>query len=866
MRGLTSKRSRYVGDISPQLFSPWKQALGALTLFAACGITDGEPCGQDKPCFGPNKRAEKGQVLVYNNAEEPQTIDPGLATGTPDGRIIDELFEGLTDYHPKTLQPIPGVAESYEESADHKHFIFHLRKSAKWTNGETVTAHDFVYSWERVLNSATGAQYATILYFFKNAEQYLNETVRVVQANVNATNETPGDGLALTAGQVVTIEDSNAARVKGDDVKLASSPGAAQSGASLESDQVVIIRTRQSLAKIGGTPDEKEVWLDVEAYNINLESPAEIKNFKEPSTKAERGWVKASQVSSFMPSSNRRIMANQELLRKKPQGDSVKLIENRADAIIPAGDEVRIMFIEGEYAKVYWQGKSRYGYIKLTSLLNPWGGLYQFKVKVQVDEEQTPKTPPPPLPEPVSAPTSSSAPTATSAPSSEPAASQPSSAPVVVPAPKPAAVGSGWVYAQDLLLDPKVLGFRAIDDSTLEVTLKSPTTYFLTLLAHYSYRPVHPETFEEWGLEWTKPEHIVGNGPFKLELHQMRDRFELVRSPTYWGKESVTLDRVIAYSMNDQNTTLMMYKAGYTDLVVANDMPNTYIPVFYDYEKATPKMADFGVSPSLGTYFYRLNTQKPPFDNPKVRKALAMGIDRSKIPKATQVPFQPADSITPPGIPESGYNPPDGPQFNIAEAKKLLAEAGYPDGKGFPPVSILFNTQDQHKHIAELVQAQWKDNLNVNATLKNTEWKTYLDSMQSLNYQIARAGWIGDFLDPMTFLDMWSTGNGNNNTGWGKKEYDDMILEAQNETDVVKRRQIMAKMETMLNDEMPFIPLYTYVWFALTKPYIKNYYDNMQDKHPLKWVCIETQMLGETTAPVCTEAEKRLENEKGFSK
>jgi ABC-type oligopeptide transport system substrate-binding subunit len=856
MRALTSKRSRSAGEVSTRFLSHWKQAISAVTLFAACGITDGEPCGQDKPCFGPNKRAEKGQVLVYNNGAEPQWIDPGLATGTPDGRIIDELFEGLTDYHPQTLKPMPGVAESYEESPDHKHFVFHLRKNAKWSNGEPVTAHDFVYSWERVLNASTAANYAAILFFFKNAEQYLNETVRVAQAQVNATNEPSGGVLSLSAGQVVTLEDSNAARVKGADVKLASSAGAAPSGASLDAERVVLIRSRQSLAKIGGAPDEKEVWLEVEAYNIDLEDPVEIKNFKEPSTKANRGWVKATQVSGFMPSSNRRVLASQELLRKKPQGESVKLIETRADAIIPMGDEVRILSIEGEHAKVYWGGKSRYGYVKLSALLNPWGEIYRFKVKPQADEDKKAASTPPPPPEPASAPVS--------APTTE-ASSQPSPAPVVAPLPKPIETSeSGWVSSKDLLLEPKVLGFKALDDNTIEVNLKSPTTYFLTLLAHYTYRPIHPATFEEWGLEWTAPEHIVSNGPFKMTFHKSRDRFEMVKSQTYWDKDAVTLEKVIAYSMEDKNTTLMMYKAGYTDLVVSNDMPTTYIPAFYNYEKVEPKMADFSVSPTLGTYFYRLNTTKPPFDNVKVRRALAMGVDRSKIPKATQVPFQPADSITPPGIPESGYNPPDGPQFNIAEAKKLLAEAGYPEGKGFPNTTILFNTDESHRRVAELVQAQWKDNLGVNITLKNTEWKTYLDATQSLNYQIARAGWIGDFLDPMTFLDMWSTGNGNNNTGFSNKEYDALIGDAQNETDVEKRRQIMAKMETMLNEQVPFIPLYTYVWFALTKPYLKNYYSNMQDKHPLKWVCIETQMLGETSTPVCAEAEKRLQNEKGF--
>jgi ABC-type oligopeptide transport system substrate-binding subunit len=850
MRALPPKRSLFASGFA-RLSSHWKQSLSAALILTACGITDGEPCGQEMPCFGPNKRDAKGQILVYNNGAEPQHLDPGLATGTPDGRIIDELFEGLTDYHPETLKPLPGVAESVEQDPDQKHFVFHLRKDAKWSNGDPVTAHDFVYSWERVLNPVTGAQYSNILFFFKNAEQYLGETVRLTVNKVEATNDAPEPTLPLESRQIVELEDSNAAKTKAD-TKLASSAGAEQSGKELSADQIVLIRNRKSLDKPGGKPEEKEIWLEVDAYNIDLEDPAEVRKIN--SATANHGWIKAEQVTSFFPSSNRRVLANQEQLRKKPQGEIVKTFDTREEVSIPAGEEVKIIFMEGDHAKVYWAGKARYGYLKTSNLLNPWGEVYRFKVKPQTKDKKE-ELPPPPPPTPAS----------TSAPTSEPAsAPAPEPAPIIAPKPAAAIAESGWVFAKDLLMEPSVLGFKAIDDHTLDIQLKSPTTYFLTLLAHYTYRPIHPATYEEWGLEWTKPEHIVSNGPFTLEYHQRRDRFEMVKSQTYWDKDVVTLEKVIAYSMEDLNTSLMMYKAGYTDLVVSNDMPPTYVPVLYDYENSKPKMADFTVSASLGTYFYRLNTTRKPFDNVKVRQALAMSIDRTKIPKATQIPVKPADSITPPGIPESGYNPPDGPQFNVAEAKKLLAEAGYPDGKGFPPISILFNTQEQHKRIAEVVQDQWKTNLGINVTLENKEWKTYLDATQSINYNVARAGWIGDFLDPMTFLDMWTTGNGNNNTGWSNKEFDAMVNQAQDETNPEKRREIMAKMETMLNNEMPMIPLYTYVWFSLTKPYIKNYYENMQDKHPLKWVCIETQMLGETTEPACTKAQERLKNEKGF--
>jgi oligopeptide transport system substrate-binding protein len=819
---------------------PNTRLLALSGALAACGLTSGEPCG-DELCFGPMTRAVKGQILVYNNGAEPQHIDPGLATGTPDGRIIDELFEGLLDYHPKTLAPVPGVADRYEVSPDNRHFLFHLRPNALWSNGDKVTAFDFAYSWERVLNPLTAAQYSNILFPIKNAEDYNSERVRLVTAQVTGINDAPTPPAFFEEGAVVRLIDSNAARITSESVSLSSDAGAAASGAALPKDQIVLVRSRKLVESKG----EKVTWFEVDSYpGLDLEDAEQVK--KAQSASAVHGWIKESEVAPFFPSSNRRVLARPETLKIAPDGGDVLLLQSTEKASLAAGDEVKIIALEGDFARVYWPQKERYGYLKRASLLDPWANLYRFKVAKQGDpfagaakQDEAPAAQPVP-----------------SSPSTAPS-SAPSSAPVAPPVPAaPVSLEGqteGWVDAGVLLLEPRVLGFRAIDASTFEVYTTGPTPYFLSLLAHYTYRPIHRASFEKHGIKWTEPANIVGNGPFRLVERKERDVIVMEKSDNYWEKEVVTLEKIIAYSMDNLDTTLKYYKSGQTDLVVANDLPPIYVPVLED-------KADFQMSASLGTYFYRINVERPPLNDVRVRKALAMGIDRAKVSKVAKIPYLAADSITPPGIPGADYEPPNGPQFNPEEARKLLAEAGYPDGKGFPTISILYNTNDQHKKIAEFVQAQWKKNLKVDVVLDNREWKTYLQDTHSINFQLARAGWIGDYLDPMTFLDMWITDGGNNNTHWGKPEYDQLVKDAQNQGDKAKRIEIMKKMETMLNEEMPFLPIYTYVWFGLTKPYVIGYYQNMQDKHPLKWVCIETSMVGETSSPVCKEAEARIAN------
>jgi oligopeptide transport system substrate-binding protein len=223
----------------------------------------------------------------------------------------------------------------------------------------------------------------------------------------------------------------------------------------------------------------------------------------------------------------------------------------------------------------------------------------------------------------------------------------------------------------------------------------------------------------------------------------------------------------------------------------------------------------------------------------RVRRALAMAIDRESIVKDIMKGGEmPAFNLTPPGT--GGYVCKAQFQENVAEAKRLLAEAGYPDGKGMPPVEILYNTLESHRTIAEAIQQMWKTKLGVDARLVNEEWKVYLDSQRSLNYQVCRAGWTGDYNDPNTFLDLLTSGSGNNETGWSNPEYDRLIAQAAATVDPQQRLEVFQKAEALLMDEMPIIPVYFYTRVYLKRPEVKGWYPNVLDNHPFKYMSLES--------------------------
>jgi oligopeptide transport system substrate-binding protein len=398
-------------------------------------------------------------------------------------------------------------------------------------------------------------------------------------------------------------------------------------------------------------------------------------------------------------------------------------------------------------------------------------------------------------------------------------------------------VKNAEAYNTNGVTDFNQVGFKVIDDHTLQVTLNNATPYFLSLLTHQSWYPVHLPTLRKYGdpytrgNNWTRPGRFVGNGPFVLAKWHVNDVIEVRKSPTYWDRDRVRLNAIRFYPIESDDTEERAFRAG--QLHVTESVPLSKI----DYYKAEhPDLINIG--PYLSTYFYRVNVTKSPLNNKRVRQALAMAIDRESIVKGILKGGQmPAFNLVPPGT--AGYTCRAQLHENLAEAKRLLAEAGYPDGKGLPPIEILYNTLESHRTIAEAIQQMWKTKLGVDARLVNQEWKVYLDSQRSLNYQVCRAAWTGDYVDPNSFLDMWLTGGGNNETGWSNPEYDRLIAQAAATDDPKQRLEVFQKAEAILVDEMPEIPIYFYTRLFLKRPEVKGWYSTLLDNHPYKYVYLE---------------------------
>jgi oligopeptide transport system substrate-binding protein len=518
-------------------------------------------------CFSGESRVDSGNregILHWGNATEPQSLDPHIATGVPEHKIITALMEGLVLKDSETLEPIPGVAESWDVSDDGLVYTFYLRKNARWSNGDPLNAEDFIWSWWRALQPALGNLYAYMYFPILNAQPY-----------------------------------------------------------------------------------------------------------------------------------------------------------------------------------------------------------YEGKLK-----------------------------------------------------------------------DFSEVGLKALDQHRVQITLENPTPYFLQLLDHYSLFPVHRPTVEKYGsadergTRWTFEGNLVGNGAFKLDQWKINRYVSVEKNPYYWDADKVKLNQIYFYPTENITTEERMFRAG--QLHYTYEVPVDKIAVYQ--EKHSQALQ---ISPYLGSYFYRFNTRVEHLRDKRVRRALAMAVDRQKITeqilKAGQVP---AYAITPPNT--MGYFPQSNLRFNPEQARALLAEAGYPNGEGFPKTDILYNTQEEHRKVAVAIQQMWKEVLNIDVVLLNQEWKVYLDSVSNGDYGIARGAWIGDYVDPNNFLDMWICNGGNNRTGWCNQDYDRMILErAPKAKTHAERLAIFTQAEQLLLEDMPVLPLYIYVSKHLVSPAIKNFPKNILNQPSFKDIYLE---------------------------
>ncbi|MBU3158175.1 peptide ABC transporter substrate-binding protein [Clostridium frigoris] len=373
------------------------------------------------------------------------------------------------------------------------------------------------------------------------------------------------------------------------------------------------------------------------------------------------------------------------------------------------------------------------------------------------------------------------------------------------------------------------VGVKATNDSTLVVTLENPTTYFLSLLAFQTYMPVRKDVADTNSAWATKPATYISNGAFKMKEWKPKDVMTFVKNDKYWDTKNIKLETLNYKMLEDQTASLSAYKAGQIDMLY--QPPQSEIP-------ALVKDGSCIITPNYGTYYYvanltpeavKLNPEAAKaIQNAKVRKALSLAINRKDIvANVSKGGETPATSLVPKGSLEpngkdfasKAYYPAAG---DIAKAKKLLAEAGYPGGKGFPKLTFTYNTGAGHQNIAAAVQDMWKTNLGIDVDLKNQEWKVFIQTRNDKKYILARDGWLADYTDPMSFLDLLTTSSGNNDSGYSNPVYDAKILAAKKELDPTKRMAILHEAEDIIMKDDVVIPIYAYTNTVVLKSNIKG--------------------------------------------
>lgn len=367
---------------------------------------------------------------------------------------------------------------------------------------------------------------------------------------------------------------------------------------------------------------------------------------------------------------------------------------------------------------------------------------------------------------------------------------------------------------------PESLGVKAINDSTLEVTLTQPNAAFLAMLAHPSLVPIDKVLVGRFGDKWTKPEHFVSSGAYKLSQWVVNERIVAVRNPKYWDNEHTVINKVTYLPISSEAADVNRYKAGEIDIVYT-------VPINQFAQLKKTLGSELDVSPQLATYYYQFNTTRPPFNDARVRKALNLALDKDIIAdKVLGQGQRPAWLISQPDIGGVKLQNPDYASWpmdkRIAEAKKLLAEAGFNDNH---PLSfnLLYNTSESHQRIAIAASSMWKKNLGVEAKLQNQEWKTMLDTMHTHNFDAVRYAWIADYDDAATFLNTFRTGDSQNTTQYSNPDYDRALVNAAKSKTAQERGKFYQQAEDLLGRDVPAIPVYHYVRTHLVKPWVGGF-------------------------------------------
>jgi len=386
-------------------------------------------------------------------------------------------------------------------------------------------------------------------------------------------------------------------------------------------------------------------------------------------------------------------------------------------------------------------------------------------------------------------------------------------------------------------MPPEELGVRAIGERRLEIRLAGPTPYLLGLLTHSTTYPVHRPSLAAAGQRFARPGSLVSNGAYQLDDWVVQSHIRLKRNPEYWDDANTSIDEVWYHPIENQDAELKRYRADELDI--------TEVVPFKQLGWLEQNLGDeLRISPYLGSYYYGLNLDKPPFkNNPELRRALAMAIDRDiivdKVAGAGEIPaygwVPPVQGYTPQQVEWANWTQAE----RNAEAQRLLAEAGYGPDRPLR-IELLYNTNENHKRIAVAIASMWKQVLGVEASLVNQEWKVFLDTRNRGETQVFRSGWIGDYNDAFTFSELLHSQNQMNNSFYASDQYDALLDRASAEPDIEKRRALLEQAERVLLDDLPIIPIYVYVSKHLVKPWVDGFTANIMDHHYSKNLAIRS--------------------------
>jgi len=382
------------------------------------------------------------------------------------------------------------------------------------------------------------------------------------------------------------------------------------------------------------------------------------------------------------------------------------------------------------------------------------------------------------------------------------------------------------INASDIIAgkkDKDSLGIKALDDYTLEIKLESAVQYFVMMMGHTTVKPVHQATVEKYGDKWTRPDNFVGNGAYTVDQWVVNERISLKRNKQYWDDSKTVINKVTFLPIENQVAEMNRFLSGEIDITY--ELPNEHFRRLQKEHKE-----DVSITGNLCTYYYAFNTEKAPFNDVRVRKALSYAIDRDIITKALLGQGQKnAYAFTPEII--SGFTPelPDYAKLTqkqrIEKAKSLLAEAGF-DKSNPLSFNLLYNTSENHKKNAIAITSMWKKSLGINVTLENQEWKSFLDTKRQGNFDVTRAGWCGDYNEPSTFLSLMQSTNSSNDAHYKSKSYDELMQQALATTSDEARNEIYLKAESLLAKDMPIAPIYQYVKARLLNPLVGGYPTN----------------------------------------